>query len=147
MSMLMALYSTGRMEFFKRAATIYAGQGETGHLLLKPYFGAAIKMFVYDLGFYESIRSWFYIGRYIRQNSWQMFYFFDVLFRTSIKNKKYPFLEFHDRYFRPVTDNSLCDAINTFISFFWFMLVLAPYFFIVDTLRPGGSSPAGKKDA
>ena len=147
MGMLMALYSTGRMEFFKRAATIYAGQGETGHLLLKPYFGAAIKMFVYDLGFSESIRAWFYIGRYIRQNSWQMFYFFDVLFRTSIKNKEYPFLEFHDKYFRPVTNNSLCDAINTFISFFWFMLVLAPYFFVVDTLRPGGASPIGKKHA
>ncbi|MEA3230940.1 MAG: glycosyltransferase, partial [Thermodesulfobacteriota bacterium] len=36
MSMLMALYSTGRMEYFERARAIYASQGETGHLLLKP---------------------------------------------------------------------------------------------------------------
>ncbi len=134
MSMLMALYSTGRMEFFKRASAIYASQDETGYLRLKPYFRAAIKMFVYDLGFAGSIRAWFYIGRYIRQNSWQMFYFFDVLFRTSVKNKEYPFLKFHDRYFWPVTNNSVCDAINTFISFFWFMLVLAPYYFVVDTI-------------
>lgn len=145
MSMLMALYSTGRVEFFKRAGAIYTRQGKTGHLLLKPYFGASIKMFVYDLGFSESIRAWFYIGRYIRQNSWQMFYFFDVLFRTSVKNKEYPFLKFHDKYFWPVTNNSVCDATNTLISFFWFMLVLAPYFFVVDTLWPGGSSPACKK--
>jgi len=136
MSMLMALYSTEYMEYFNRTKDIYVSQSETGHLLLKPYFGAAIKMFVYDLGWSGSIRAWFYVGRYIRQNSWQMFYFFDVLFRTSIKNKDYPFLKFHDRYFWPVTNNAVCGGINTLISFFWFMLVLAPLFFIVDTFRP-----------
>ena len=142
MSMLMALYSTGRMEFFNRAQAIYASQAETGYLLLKHYFEAAIKMFVYDLGFFGTLRAWFYIGRYIRQNSWQMFYFFDVLLRTSHKAGTYPFLDFHDKYFWPATDNTVCDIINTFISFFWFMLILAPYFYIVDTLRPAGPAPA-----
>ena len=136
MSMLMALYSTGRMEFFERARAIYASHGETGHLLLKPYFLASIKMFYYDLGLYESIRAWFQIGRYIRQNSWQMFYFFDVLFQTSDKTKEYPFLKFHDRYFQPITDNPVCDTINTLLSFFWFIMVLAPYFMIKDTIWP-----------
>lgn len=145
MSMLMALYSTGHMEFFSRAQAIYASQAETGYLLLKQYFGAAIKMFVYDLGFFGSLRAWFYIGRYIRQNSWQMFYFFDVLFRTTGTTGTYPFLSFHDKYFGPATDNTVCDVINTFISFFWFMLVLAPYFYIVDTLRPSGPAPARPK--
>ena len=145
MGMLMALYSTGRMEFFERAKAIYASQDKTGYLLLKPYFMAAIKMFVYDLGFSGSIRAWFYIGRYIRQNSWQMFYFFDVLFRTSEKNKEYPFLKFHDKFFWPVTNNHICDAINTLISFFWYMFVLAPYFFVVDTIWPGDSSPSDKR--
>ena len=145
MGMLMALYSTGRMEFFERARVIYASQGDTGPLLLKPYFKAVIKMFMYDLGFSGSIRAWFYIGRYIRQNSWQMFYFFDVLFRTSVKNKDYPFLKFHDKYFFPVTNNPVCDAINTLISFFWYMFVLAPYFFDVDTVWPDISSSTCKK--
>ncbi len=145
MGMLMALHSTGRMEFFERAKAIYASQDKTGYLLLKPYFGAAIKMFVYDLGFSRSIHAWFYIGRYIRQNSWQMFYFFDVLFRTSVKKKDYPFIKFHDKYFWPVTNNSVCDAINTLISFFWYMFVLAPYFFVVDTIWPGDSSPSDKR--
>lgn len=140
MSMLMALYSTGRMEFFERARDIYTSPGETGHLLLKPYFDASIKMFVYDLGFFGSIRAWYFIGRYIRQNSWQMFYFFDVLFRTSLENEDYPFLKFHDKYFGPITDNPICDTINTFLSFFWFILVLAPYFFVIDTLRSGDST-------
>lgn len=141
MSMIMALYSTGRTEFFERVKSIYAGHGDTGHLLLKPYFKASFKMFVYDLGFFGSIRAWFFIGRYIRQNSWQMFFFLDVLLRTYEKNLTYPLLRFHDTYFWPITDNPVCDTINSFIAFFWFIVVLAPYFFIVDTLRPGGSTP------
>ena len=142
MSMLMALYSTGRMEFFSRAAAIYASQAETGYLLLKPYFKAVLKMFGYDLGFFGTLRAWFYIGRYVRQNSWQMFYFFDVLFRSSPSAGAYPCLDFHDKYFGPATDNTVCDVINTFLAFFWFMLILAPYFYVVDTLRPSGAAPA-----
>jgi len=146
MSMLMALYSTGYMKFFRRAGTIYPSQDKTGHLLLKPYFGAAVRMFTNDLGFWKSLRAWFLIGRYIRQNSWQMFYFFDVLLRTSEKSRNYPFLEFHDRYFWPITNNAVCDTLNTFISFFWFMLVLAPYFFVVDTLAPRAQTNSRRSD-
>ncbi|MGD8703439.1 MAG: TIGR04283 family arsenosugar biosynthesis glycosyltransferase [Desulfosarcina sp.] len=138
MSLLMAFYNTGRVEFFERAGGIYPSHDETGHLLLKPYFLAAIKMFVYDLGWWKSVCAWFSIGRYIRQNSWQMFYFFDVLFRTSEIKPAYPFLKFHDRYFGPLTDNPVCDTINTMISFVWFVGVLGPYFFITDTIRPSG---------
>ncbi len=136
MSMLMALYSTGYTEFFARAKTIYAPQADSRHLLLKPYFGAAVRMFVYDLGFFGTVRAWFHIGRYIRRNSWQMFYFFDVLLRTSEKKKRHPFLKFHDRYFWPLTNHPVGDTITAFVSFFWFMMVLAPYFLIVDTLAP-----------
>lgn len=136
MSILMALYSTGRMEFFKRAGNIYAGQSETGRLLLKPYFGAVIKMFVYDLGCSGTLRAWLHIGRYIRQNSWQMFYFFDVLLETDRGKRPYPCLAFHDNYFSPLTDHAVCDALVAVVSFFWFMLILAPFFYLVDSVRP-----------
>ena len=141
MSIIMALYSTDRKEFFEREKSIYAGHGETGHLRLKPYFKAALKMFIYDLGFFGSIRAWFFIGRYIRQNSWQMFYFLDVLLRTDEKNRTYPLLKFHDNYFWPITNNPVCDTITSFIAFFWFIVVLAPYFIIVDTIWAGDSNP------
>jgi len=145
MSMLMALYSIGRMEFFHRSRGIYANQSATGHLLLKPFFGAAVRMFVYDLGLAGTLKTWYQLGRYIRQNSWQLFYFFDVLLYTSRKSGTYPCLTFHDTYFGPAIDNPVCDTINTFIAFFWFMLILAPYFFVVDTLWPRGPAVAGKK--
>ena len=102
-------------------------------------------MFVYDLGLSGSIRAWFYIGRYIRQNSWQMFYFLDVLFRTSEKNNNYPLLAFHDTYVQPIIDNPVGDTVNTFLSFFWFIAVLAPYFIIKDSISFSGSSSLGKK--
>ncbi|MFH1982734.1 MAG: TIGR04283 family arsenosugar biosynthesis glycosyltransferase [Pseudomonadota bacterium] len=138
MSMIMALHTTGRMEFFDRAKKIYASQGETGHLRLKPYFKAVATMFIKDLGFFRSFAAWFYIGRYIRQNSWQMFYFFDVLLGTHERTGRYPLLAFHDTCFWPLTDNSLCDAITAMVSFVWFMLVLAPYYTVVDSLWPEG---------
>ena len=138
MSMIMALYSTGRSEFFDRAAKIYANQSETGHLLLKPYFRAVAAMFAHDLGFFKSIRAWFFIGRYIRQNSWQMFYFFDVFLGTRPRGGRYPLLAFHDTYFGPLTQNSLCDGITAAAAFSWFMLVLFSYFSVVDGKWPRG---------
>lgn len=145
MSILMALYSIGRMEFFRRSRSIYASQAETGHLLLKPFFGTAIKMFVYDLGLTGTLKTWYALGRYIRQNSWQMFYFFDVLLNAQRKDGTYPCLTFHDTYFGPAIDNPVGDTITTFVAFFWFMLVLAPYFFVVDTLRPQGPTADRRK--
>lgn len=138
MSMIMALHTTGHAEFFDRAQKIYARQEETGHLRLKPYFKAAAEMFIHDLGLLKSLTAWFYIGRYIRQNSWQMFYFFDVLLKNKEKRGRYRLLSFHDRVFRPLTDNLCCDVITAVVSFVWFMLVLAPYYSIVDTLWPDG---------
>ena len=138
MGMIMAMHSTGQKAFFKYATSIYTSHSDSGHLRLKPFFMAGFKMFVNDLGLKESIRAWFFIGRYIRQNSWQMFYFFDILFKTEKTKGSYPFLDLHDRYFWPLTNNTLCDAFNTLISFFWYAMVLAPYFFIVDTVWPHG---------
>jgi rSAM/selenodomain-associated transferase 2 len=146
MSMLMALYSTGRMEFFDRARAIYTPHGETRRLLLKPYFLMSIKMFVYDLGLSGSIRAWFYIGRYIRQNSWQMFYFFDVLLHNAEKYDDYPILKFHDTYIQPIIDNPVCDTVNAFVSFFWFIMVLGPYFIIKDSIKLGGAGASDKID-
>jgi len=144
MSMLMALYSIGRMEFFSRSRGIYASQAETGHLQLKPFFGAAVRMFVFDLGPAGTVKTWYALGRYIRQNSWQMFYFFDVLLDTPPKAGGYPCLTFHDNYFGPAIDNPIGDTVTAFTAFIWFMLVLAPYFLIVDTLRPRGTAAPGK---
>jgi hypothetical protein len=53
-------------------------------------------------------------------------------------------LKFHDTYIQPIIDNPVCDTVNTFFSFFWFIMVLAPYF-IVKRLDPAGWIKRPKK--
>ena len=132
MTIIMAMYSTGLWGFFNRAQKIYANQDETGYLRLKPYFREGIDMLSEDLGRWGSIKGWLKIGRYIRQNSWQMFYFFDVLLRNKERLGRYPLLSFHDRFFWPLTDNAFSDAVTAMVSFIWFQIVLNAYFTAVD---------------
>jgi len=132
MSIIMGLYSTGVDEFFNRARQVYQTQDETGHLMLTPFFKIGWEMMRKDLGLWPSIVFWYRIGRYVRQNSWQMFYFFDILTHGDAV-ERYPFLRFHDRYFGPMTGFRICDALTAVASFIWFLLVLGPYFRIVES--------------
>lgn len=132
MTLIMVFYMIGRPEFFERAKKIYAPQDETGHLRLKPFFRAGTDMLTDDMSLPGAIKTWFQIGRYIRQNSWQMFYFFDVLLKNKEKRGRYPLLAFHDRWFGPLTDNAFCDAVTTAVAFVWFQIVLNAYFTFVD---------------
>ncbi len=132
MSMMMGLHSVGAEEFFARAPGVYQLQQETGKLYLSPVFGLVWRMVCYDWGFFGSIRVFYLLGRYIRQNSWQMFFFLDVLLRPLLGKGHYPFLLFHDRVFGPCTDFKLCDAIVGVICFIWFLGILAPFFWLID---------------
>jgi rSAM/selenodomain-associated transferase 2 len=135
MSMMMGLHSVGAEEFFARAPGLYQVQQETGTLCLTPFFALILQMMRDEWGFPGSIRIFYLLGRYIRQNSWQMFYFFDIRFRPILGAGRYPFLHFHDRIFAPCTNFRVCDALTGLLCFFWFMGVLAPFFRIVDYWR------------
>jgi hypothetical protein len=79
-----------------------------------------------------TIRTFYRLGRYIRQNSWQMFFFCDVLLRPLLGSERYPFLTFHDRLFGPCTNFKLFDAVTGVLCFVWFMGILGPYFRLVE---------------
>ena len=132
MSMIMGLYNAGEQSFFNRAPQLYRSQHETGRLLLSPFFGIIRDMIRNDWGLWGTARVFYRLGRYIRQNSWQMFYFLDILARPSIGPGNYPFLRFHDRVFGPLTNNRVCDAVTGLLCLIWFMGVLAPYFRLRD---------------
>jgi len=135
MSMMMGLYSVGVEEFFIRAPGAYKVQQETGTLLLAPFFGLIWRMMREDWGLLRSIRVFYLLGRYIRQNSWQMFYFFDVSFRPLLGAGRYPFLNFNDRVFAPCTNFKLFNAVVGLLCFIWFMGVLAPFFWLIEQRR------------
>jgi rSAM/selenodomain-associated transferase 2 len=132
MSMMMGLYSVGERSFFVRAPGVYQVQQNTGKLCLSSFFGLIWKMMRDDWGLRGSIRVFYRLGRYIRQNSWQMFYFFDISLRSLLGTGRYPFLYFHDRVFAPCTNFKVFNAIVGAFCFIWFMGILAPYYWIID---------------
>lgn len=135
MSMMMGLHSVGVEEFFARAPGIYRTQQDTGRLLLSPFFALIRQMMKEEWGVRGTIRVFYLLGGYIRQNSWQMFYLVDVWSRPLVGAGRYPFLRFHDRVFAPFTNFRLFDALTGLLCFVWFMGILAPYFRWVDGCR------------
>lgn len=133
MSMMMGLYSVGVDDFFSRAPGVYQVQQDTGTLFLSPFFSLIWRMMVEEWGFKGSVRIFYLLGRYIRGNSWQMFYFFDIRLRSLLGAGRYPFLNFHDRIFAPCTDFRVFNAFVGVLCFIWFMGILAPFFRVIDT--------------
>ncbi|MDD2273645.1 MAG: TIGR04283 family arsenosugar biosynthesis glycosyltransferase [Desulfuromonadaceae bacterium] len=132
MSMMMGLYSVGAEAFFVRAPGVYRQQQDAGTLLLSPFFSLIWRMMFDEWGGVGTLRIFYLLGRYIRQNSWQMFFFIDVLSRSLLGAGRYPFLRFHDRIFWPCSNFKLFDALTGAICFVWFMGVLSPFFWLVD---------------
>ena len=140
MSMMMGLHSIGVEEFFVHAPGVYQIQQETGKLYLSPFFGLIWRMMREDWGLSGSIRVFYLLGRYIRQNSWQMFYFFDIRLRSLLGTGRYPFLDFHGRVFAPCTNFKMFNAFVGVLCFIWFMGVLAPLFWIIDNRKQNNNS-------
>jgi len=140
MSMMMGLYSVGEEIFFQRAPEVYRAQQDTGRLFLAPFFKLIFRLMRYDWGFYGSILVFYRLGRYIRQNSWQMFFFIDVCLRPLLGKSRYPFLNFHDRFFAPCTNFKPFNALAGVLCFFWFICVLAPLFMLLNRCSSGVTS-------
>jgi len=128
----MGLHAVGVKGFFARAPGVYRVQQETGRLFLSPFFCLIRQMMRDEWGFAGTIRIFYLLGGYIRQNSWQMFFFVDVLLRALHGAGHYPFLKLHDRRFGPYTNFKVFDALSGVICFIWFMWVLAPFFWFLD---------------
>jgi hypothetical protein len=135
MSMMMGLHSIGAMEFFARAPGVYRAQQDTGKLLLSPFFILIRRMMREDWGLGGTISTFYLLGRYIRQNSWQMFFFMDVWLRPLLGTGRYPMLNFHDRVFGPCTRFRICNALTGVCCFIWFMVILAPFFWLTERKR------------
>ena len=131
MGMMMGLYSIGEKDFFLRAPGVYNLQKETGKLCLSPFFRLG-RTLVSEWGVSESIRIFYRLGRYIRPNSWQLFFFIDVCLKPLLGRERTPFLNFHDRIFAPLTNFKLFDAVTGLLCFVWFICVLPPFFWLIE---------------
>ena len=132
MSMMMGLHSVGAEVFFAHAPGVYRTQQETGTLFLTPFFCLIRRMMNDEWGVGGTIHIFYRLGRYIRQNSWQMFFFLDVWGRPLLGAGRYPFLTVHDRLFAPCTNFRIFNAVAGLFCFIWFMGILAPFFWLAD---------------
>lgn len=132
MSIMMGLYSIGAEDFYVRAPGVYRVQEDTGRLLLSPFFRLIWRMMRDDWGLRGSIRVFYLLGTYIRQNSWQLFFFLDVQLRRLLGSGRYPFLWFHDRIVAPCTNFAPYNALVGILCLVWFMGILAPYFWAAE---------------
>lgn len=138
MSLIMGLHAAGANEFFERAPSVYAAQSETGRLRLGPYLALA-RAVLREGGWRRGGAILLRAGRYTRQNSWQMFFWLDVLLRRALGSGRHPFLRFHDRVFRPLTNNVLADGLAALLIAAWFLGVLPAACALLD--RRAGAPP------
>lgn len=140
MGMMMAFHWTGTYEFFDRAKDLYPQHKDSQKLRLRPYFKAVWRVLIEDLGFRGSLRLSYKMGRYLRQNSWQLFFFLDVSFQTALRGRR-AFTRFHDRFIQPWIDNKVADLLCIPFVIVWYLLVLGPVFYFLDKKQAPLSSP------
>jgi GT2 family glycosyltransferase len=123
MALIMAMHATGSEDFFRQASGLYRAQHEAAGLKLMPFFRLA-------LGCARARgrwKTWLAIGRYGRENGWQLFFFLDVALRPWLGPGRYPALRFYERVIEPYTNNRLCDAFAAVVLWLHVHLVVLPW--------------------
>ncbi len=133
MGIIMGMHSVGSQDFIIRAPGIYRLQRDTGHLRLSPFFALLWSMIRRDWGWAGTPRVFFRLGRYIRQNAWQPFFFVDVWRQPLLGASRHPLLTLHDRYIAPILACRPVDAVVGLGCFVWYMGVLTLWFRLTET--------------
>ncbi|MBE0502877.1 MAG: TIGR04283 family arsenosugar biosynthesis glycosyltransferase [Desulfuromonadales bacterium] len=145
MSLMMGLYSIGEKGFFLRAPGVYKLQEATGKLCLSPFFRLG-RTLISEWGVAGTTRIFYRLGRYIRPNSWQLFFFLDVCFRPLLGRGRTPFLTFHDQIFAPLTNFRFFDGLTGLLCFIWFVGILPAFFWLIEPFNSpslDGRGPGG----
>lgn len=134
MGVMMAMYTLGEWPFFHRAPMVYRVQEETGRLLLTPIFVLLWSMVLRDWGLTGTLRRFYRLGRYLRENIWQVFFFADVWRGGGADGEALPLLSWHDRIVARWVRFRLVDALAGLLCFGWYMLVLSGFFGLQERL-------------
>ena len=133
MGIMMGMHSIGMEAFFDRAPGVYRAQRETGRLRLSPFFALLWSMLRRDWGWAGTVPVFYRLGRYIRQNAWQPFFFGDVWLQPIRGADRFPLLALHDRFIAPILACRPVDAVVGLGCFVWYMGVLSLWFRLTET--------------
>lgn len=140
MAIIMGMHAAGVEEFFRRAPRVYVDQDQASEGLdVRPYL-TLVRDLLREAGPAGAARISFRCGRYVRSNSWQLFFPLDVRFRRLLGPGRAPFLRFHDRVIQPLIDHALMDALIGVLVPCWFLGVLPLGYTLAERLRRLASS-------
>lgn len=132
MCLMMAMYHLGAASFFRRAPSVYSAQRDTGKLLLTPFFRIIWQLLREEWGGRGTVSAFYRIGCFAGENTWQLFYFLDVLCCRLAGFKSQLFLPLYDRSIAKITGCRLFTWCAGLACFCWFMLMLPLYFWLVE---------------
>ncbi len=130
MSIIMGCFDAGIDNFFEHAERAYAPQSEAERLDMKPVF-EAIETTLAERGTWGRVKAWWDVGRFIRQNAWQLFFVWDVVLEDEF-DAQTPCLDFYDRQVEPRLDGPFFDALTAVLSAHTFTVVFPAYYWCVD---------------
>ncbi len=134
MAIIMGMHAAQVTPFFERAPRVYAEQGQADRLDVRPYL-TLVRRILIEAGLVGAARISLNVGRYVRRQSWQVFFWWDVLMRPLLGPGRYPALRIHDRYIEPVIDNRAADALVAVAVPLWFLCVLPIGYAAADWIR------------
>lgn len=143
MGIIMGMHAIGMEAFFARAPGVYRAQAEAGRLRLSPFFALIRSMIRHDWGLTGTVRVFHGLGRYLRKNAWQLFFFADVFLRPWLRSDHSPLLRLHDRWIARALASRPVDALVGLLCFIWYLGVLAPIFRLIE--GPTGATKNGAK--
>lgn len=132
MGMMMGLHSAGVDEFFTRAPEVYRAQHDTGKLALSPFFRLILGMMINEWGGVGTLRIFYRLGSYLRQNIWQLFFFVDVCLWSKSGSGRYTLLRCYDRWLANCLNFSAVDAVAGLFCFIWYVVILSPLFRLAE---------------
>ncbi len=121
MAVIMGAFSAGVDEFFLDAPELYVRHDHTARLDLAPYF-EHIRQVTREMGPKRGLEAWFLVGRFIRQNAWQIPFALDVLFEGEVEGA--PVTDWFDEHIAPKIEGPGWDALLMVLSAEAFMFVI-----------------------
>ena len=126
-SILMNFIAMDWAVFFERSGDIYQTQDRLGRLQLLPYL-QLVRQLLKGMSFSQRMRFWYATGSYVRQNAWQIPFYFDTRYQYRARllpgtadNRR---LEFHDKWIEPLINHPPGRVIAGLLTWIWYCVSL-----------------------
>jgi rSAM/selenodomain-associated transferase 2 len=107
-ALILTAAAVGLERFLNEVPSLYRRQGDAGRLDLFPFF-LHIKKMLRQMPWRESFRTWYFAGRFMRDNGWQLLLALDVWLGvrrdSAYRGEKTPVLDRFERWYDRLTDH------------------------------------------